>query len=334
MLRWPEWTGLSEKRWTTAPNEEVRPAKTLWDWLQLIAVPLALAVLAVLFNEWQSERDARREERSAIRERAIARDARLDAVLQTYITQLSNLVLDHQLLTSGETSDVRVIARTLTLAAVRRLDGRRKGEVVRYLDDAGLIASDAGGAEGPIIFLGDADLRRADLRDARSQGLSFAGADLRGARFDRADILFTDFAGSRLQEARFVSAFVAHTSFERARLDGAVFAGAGFYATAVGKLPPGWSQSTRFKGACLSGATFYRAEVDAATLADAVGLHVDFAEARLSPRVLAGAELKRTNVAKADVRGGLPPDWNDTGIKGDISRSLEFVCDPDGLSHG
>jgi hypothetical protein len=123
--------GFFEQRWQKDESEEIRPAKTAWDWLQLIAVPVALAILALLFNSWQSGREADREEARASGEREIARDARLDAVLQTYITQLSALVVDHKLLASRRGTDVRAAARTLTLAAVRRLDGKRKGEVIQ-----------------------------------------------------------------------------------------------------------------------------------------------------------------------------------------------------------
>jgi hypothetical protein len=193
---------------TKESNEELRPAKTLWDWLQLVAVPLALAVLAIVFNNWQSGRDAKREEASASLERAIAREARLDAVLQKYLSQLSNLVLDHALLTSREGSNVREVARTLTLAAIRRLDGSRKGEVVRYLTDTGLIAGrtaarhhgfDSFKLGPPIIGLADADLRHANLRNLVIDNASLSGADLRGANFDGAEISDVDFTSTRAQ---------------------------------------------------------------------------------------------------------------------------------------
>ena len=49
------WLGLTEQRWTKGPNEEVRPAKTAWDWLQLLIVP-ALMHLIGPANWWLPRR--------------------------------------------------------------------------------------------------------------------------------------------------------------------------------------------------------------------------------------------------------------------------------------
>lgn len=55
------WTGLP-----AAPAEktggEPRPAKTLWDGLALLGIPVALAVLAFLLNDAQTSRDQARED--------------------------------------------------------------------------------------------------------------------------------------------------------------------------------------------------------------------------------------------------------------------------------
>jgi hypothetical protein len=55
-MRRPDW-GLKEKRWEKAPNEEVRPAKTAWDVLQLLIVPVMLVLIALYFNASQASRD-------------------------------------------------------------------------------------------------------------------------------------------------------------------------------------------------------------------------------------------------------------------------------------
>jgi hypothetical protein len=93
--RW-RWTGVAEIRTTKADSEELQPAKTLWDWLQLLVIPLVLAGLAFLLNEWQSDREHRREE-----------DAAREQALRTYLTQMSDLILEHELLGSRSDADVR-----------------------------------------------------------------------------------------------------------------------------------------------------------------------------------------------------------------------------------
>src|SRR3954471_12194438 len=127
MPRWPDF-GWGERRWKRDPDEEVRPAKTLWDVMELLVVPIVITVLAFAFNGWQAAREADREERRAKSDRdiaaqarhqdqVIAREARLDETLRTYVTDVSDLILDRKLLSSPQGSDVQAIARTLTLTA-------------------------------------------------------------------------------------------------------------------------------------------------------------------------------------------------------------------------
>src|SRR3954447_3816726 len=210
MPRWPEWTGLSEKRWSKDPGEELRPAKTAWDWLQLIAVPLALAVLALLFNTWLSGREAGRDEVPAKRDREIAGQARLDQILTDYIRDMSKLVLERHLLRSRYGSDVQAVARMLTLATVRRLDGGRKGEVLAYLMEARLlgVGGTAGsGAPGQgrarvKVDMEGGDLRGADLSSHSVSGW-LEGVDLRDARFNSAFLDGAQLNGSGLRGASF-----------------------------------------------------------------------------------------------------------------------------------
>ena len=55
------WTGLPAVH-AASSRADARPAKTLWDWLQLLGIPVALAALAFLLNDAQSNRDQRRED--------------------------------------------------------------------------------------------------------------------------------------------------------------------------------------------------------------------------------------------------------------------------------
>ena len=121
-----------------APDEEVQPAKTLWDWLQLLIVPAILIGVTFAWSASQARSDNKREDQRIAADRAAAEVARQDATLQTYLDQMSGLMLDKNLLTSKEGDAVRAVARTVTLTTLRRLDGSRKGEVVRFLAEARL----------------------------------------------------------------------------------------------------------------------------------------------------------------------------------------------------
>ena len=345
MPRWPDWTGFSRASWEKDEDHEVRPAKTLWDWMDLIAVPLVLAVIALAFNSWESGRQTRREEAATKRARQIAQEARWDAVLQTYIKQVTNLILHEQLVKSSEDSPVRTVARTLTLAAIRRLDGGRKGEVIRYLVDTSLITGRADRDDEskpprfaqlpPRISLDGADLRDADLRGAELVGVTFAGADMRGARFDGAQLDAIDFDRVRLQNASFSGSELGSVDFNRARLDGASFNGArlaaGYGPVKLGSKRPAPVFYNRFDFACISDATFRDATLDGLSLKWAIGTRVDLRNSKFDAAVFKGAQIREVQVTRNLVHGTLPAEWPATTDKHTLDFRLPYFCSPDGL---
>jgi hypothetical protein len=71
------WTGFGQSE----VNQAVQPAKTLWDWLGLLIVPVVLAVGGYLFNSSQNRAT----------QRAAERQARADA-LQAYLDHMSDML--------------------------------------------------------------------------------------------------------------------------------------------------------------------------------------------------------------------------------------------------
>src|SRR4051794_21742190 len=103
-VRWREWLSVGERRWTKAPDEEVQPAKTLWDWLQLLIVPAILVALTFAWSAMQTRSDNKREDRRVAADRAAAEEARQDATLEAYLDQMSGLMLHERLLSSRHDS--------------------------------------------------------------------------------------------------------------------------------------------------------------------------------------------------------------------------------------
>ena len=144
-----QWTGLPADAGDEA--EPPRPAKTLWDWLQLLIIPLVLAFGAFVLNTTQASRDRNREDRQAARDRAIADDRAQEDTLRAYLQQMSDLITDHRLRPRPDSgpatrTDVDQLARTLTLTTLRRVNPERKALVVRFLADARLITA-------PVVWL-------------------------------------------------------------------------------------------------------------------------------------------------------------------------------------
>jgi hypothetical protein len=162
--------------------------KTLWDWLQLLIVPIMLAGGGYLFGAWQHDADQQQ-----------ALDQQQAAILQTYIDNIQDLLLNHDLLKSKPDDDVATLARARTLTALQGLDRVRKARSLIFLYEAKLIGyvDTYGNAYKPIIRLGYASLREADLRSA-----SLSGADLTDVDLSYADLSWATLADTNLDITR------------------------------------------------------------------------------------------------------------------------------------
>jgi hypothetical protein len=192
---------VGERRWKTAPDEQVQPSKTLWDLLQLLIVPAILIAVTFAWSASQTRSDNKREDRRIAADRAAAEEARRDTTLEAYLTQMSALMLDRRLRASKNGDEVRSVARTVTLATLRRLDGKRKGEVVEFLNEAELL-KDNGHPASPPVNLEGANLTGADL----------TGADLTGANFTRADLTGAILTSAFLTDANLTNAILVGAS--------------------------------------------------------------------------------------------------------------------------
>jgi uncharacterized protein YjbI with pentapeptide repeats len=194
--------------------------KTLWDWLQLLIVPVVLSLITVAFAWQQDARQQRIEDQRAEAERELAVQRAQDEALQAYLDQLSSLLLERDLRTSKEDSEVRTLARARTLTVLGRLDPSRKTAVMQFLAEAKLLQKVEG--RGAIITFSGADLSGANLTDAADNliGADLSSADLSGANLScyrpvrqgsRAIVLF---AGQRCSD-------LSHADLSEADLRGA-----------------------------------------------------------------------------------------------------------------
>src|SRR5438105_243205 len=100
------WAGF--QGYYNSEGEYVR-AKTFWDWLGLLVVPLSLALIAYLFS---------RQERKIDRE--IAAEQHQHRLLQDYLDRISKLLLDKELDESKSEGRITAVAQVLTLTVLRQ----------------------------------------------------------------------------------------------------------------------------------------------------------------------------------------------------------------------
>ncbi len=220
-----DWVGVGVN--TQKDVAEPFRSKTLWDWLDLIIVPLILAVSLFCLTQqeerrerFQEKQDRERDEIKQQQEAESQQDNQRQASLLNYFDKMSELILDKQL---GEKADdgetevnpkAAIIARVLTLAVLRELNPSRVETVFRFISDADLVG---------IISFKDGDLRmvdwtginllRANLIKANLRGAKLRGADLRAAKLQEANL-----RGANLREADLIIANLSRAKLDNANL--------------------------------------------------------------------------------------------------------------------
>jgi uncharacterized protein YjbI with pentapeptide repeats len=244
--------------------------KTGWDWLQLLIVPLALAVVGFLFTMQQDARQQKIENQRAAAERELAEQRAQNEALQAYLDQMSTLLLEKDLRNSEEDSEVRTLARARTATVIQRLDADGNRNVIRFLNEANLTGSIRGRSS---ISL----LAQADLRGAHFEGVDLSAIDLSGAILSGANLSDADLSGANLSGADLSNAFLSLANLYDADLRGA-----------------------NLSDANLSSALLYYADLRG----------VDLIGADLSGAILSGANLSGAFLAEADLRDAVLYDKN------------------------
>ena len=217
----PAWTGFGAYDEETAGPR----AKTLWDWLGLLIVPVALAVGAYLLNRSQKETElkiakkAREEDREIARqaretEQKIATDRQMQATLEAYYDRMTELLLERDLRGSESDSEVRSIARAHTVAAVKSLDAERNQQLFAFLKTSKLIDRD-----GAIIDLTSANFRDAKLEGIRLIEVDLSGSDMSGANLSETVIFWSNLNNVKLNGARLIGAEIEGAGFQKVCLD-------------------------------------------------------------------------------------------------------------------
>src|SRR5258707_13531365 len=169
--------------------------KTLWDWMQLLSVPAALAGSAFFFYLALSRNEQKTAQRRDQTERDIASYNQSEVLLRGYFSQLSERLLGNQLRLSDPHSEERYLARAQTMTILPRLDATRKRSLLLFLYESKLVNTE--GVAG-IIQLKGVDLNRVDLHKANLRGVDLSGADLSKADLSEADLSKTDLSTATL----------------------------------------------------------------------------------------------------------------------------------------
>src|SRR5918997_1911993 len=232
-------------------------AMTVRNWLPIVGALLVSLVIAfgIWAITWQLEK---LENQRAEAERELAEQRAQDEVLQAYLDQMSQLILDRNLLEVEqghpvhEPGDpVHTLAQARTSMAILRLDAEHNESVAHFLITTGLSVrskdsarllrgstlshATLSGAYLPNADLGDADLSGADLSNALLLNANLivadlSGADLSNALLDNADLVAdlsnadlsdANLFSAGLSEANLIGADLSRANLSEANLNGA-----------------------------------------------------------------------------------------------------------------
>src|SRR5258707_738068 len=154
------------------------PAKTSWDWIQVLLLPAVLTLATLLFIRAERTNRQKVTQLRNQNERVIAIDNQCETALQAYLNRMSELLLEEKSRVSAPDTEIWNVARALTLTLLRRLDAGRKGSVLQFLYESGHINKNAGKS---ILDLSGTDLSEAELSGANLSGVDLTRANLSGA---------------------------------------------------------------------------------------------------------------------------------------------------------
>jgi Pentapeptide repeats (8 copies) len=194
---WPEWTGFGRSidvidNGRGQVTVEAQPRKTLWDLLDLLIVPAILAGGAY----WLQQAGKRREQ-------YIQKQQARETTLQNYLDKMTDLLVKERILNTQLADAERSIIRSRTLTTLRRLDAVRKGIVVRFLHESGLISGDH-----PFIDLNEANLNHAHLRHADLKDANLFRVKLEQANLSETNLSYADLRRASLSEANLTGAIL------------------------------------------------------------------------------------------------------------------------------
>src|SRR6266699_2356943 len=264
-------------------------AKVPFNWFNVIGV---LIIPFVLFYAAQqiTQQQTLLSKQQHDSDQAIALDQQRAAILQTYIDNIQDLLLNHNLRNSRPDDEVVTLARARTLTALKGLDTdtERKSRLVQFIYDAHLIGflDNKFKSHSPIFLLVGANLGGTTLVDINLSYANLGGNNLSDVHLQGSYLKGIILSG----EANLGVAELGSTSY----LNGTVLSGITNLSSAdlrTTDLDSADLVEVNLEGAHLERAILWSANLDSA---DLKGTHFMYAD-------LKGAKLKHADLSRTDI---------------------------------
>jgi uncharacterized protein YjbI with pentapeptide repeats len=207
---WVLWTALvigviAVLLWigyTVLPTYTGFEKKKAWDWIDLIGISSAIALVGWIVARKQRER-----------EETIALEHAQDEALRAYLDQMSDLMVVRELPKKKRQDPEWKVAQARTIAIFLGLDGRHKRRPLKLVHELGLINKGQS-----ILGLENAGLDHADFSELSLRKANLSHADLRVSDLSGADLSDSDITDADLRGADLRRANLSNTVLTRANL--------------------------------------------------------------------------------------------------------------------
>lgn len=314
--------------------------KTIWDWLQLLIVPVLLTVGGFTLN-WQADLRQERlsEERRKQGER-LAEERWQKETLNSYLDKMSELLVDKGLFHAKTNSEVFILGQSRTTIALRQLDLHRKGLLFDFLRSADLLSPDGkSGILRESILAGmnferlrfiDIDLQKTNLERANLNEIIITQANLEGANLSYANIWNAgirdvNLKGAYLARTNFREALLVEVDLQKAILWKADFSKAGVNKSNLRKAD---LMEARLIETSLVGCNFEEANLERAYMWKADLREVNLKNANLKFANLSGASLVGVNLSGTNLTDTqlFEADFSNSRSWTDRHLSLAKLC--------
>jgi uncharacterized protein YjbI with pentapeptide repeats len=293
--------------------------KTSWEWLELLLVPVLLAIGAFALENQADLRQQRLADERRESEILIEADRNHQGTLNSYFEQMKDLLLDRNLRESQPSDEVFSMARAITSTTIKELNSERNQLLIIFLRESNLITDktidntfpeDMKDSPNPLYLfrnlnLSDTDLRGTDLSDANLEDANLRDANLRDANLEGTDLRDANLRDANLEGANLRDANLEGADLNRGALSNADLSDANLEGADL--------NFTTLRGATINGANLNFADLRRADISGADLEGADLRDTDLKGADPRGADLEGADLSGADLRGA---DFEDTNIQG------------------
>ncbi len=194
------WTGFGDKK--------------LWDIIQILGVPVALAIAGFWFQDFTKKQEVKLADSKTKQELQVADSKAKQETLIKYLDQMSDL-LEKGLLKSKQDSPIFIIAQSKTVTALQSLDTERQRLLIQFFKSANLNTLDGGKG---LLF-------KARMSEAKLQNIDFSGINLNEVDLSGADLKGANLNGSKLKGANLTISNLSEANLSKADLSKAELTG-------------------------------------------------------------------------------------------------------------